>query len=298
MQPVVERGGVPHDLEIVHATGLGLPLPGGSAHAVERAFADLVDQGVVAILGPAISDNALVVRPLADRARIACINYTGSEETRSEHMFQLQIGSLEEEPSLLAAHLRHRGLTRVVLARDRTYVARRMGEFFEDASAVAGIEVVARDEAQAIVSLGLWDGARALAEEQPAVPVVANSALIYGYHDPTAARAWEGWVFPDTVSEGNPRYAALGDVGPGVAGQHDLGRLVAEGIARARVAAGPYVTEGLERVKSIPSVTGEDGTVMGFGRWDRGALEGRYLVARHWREGRSQAWSSPIGSSS
>jgi branched-chain amino acid transport system substrate-binding protein len=287
MQPVVDSGRLDLEVEIVHAAGLGLPLPEGSAHAVEQAFSDLVAQGVVAILGPAISDNALVVQPLADAARIPTLNYTGSEETRSEYGFQYQIGSLEDEPSVLAENLWVRGLTQIALVRDRSYVGRRMASFFEDAAAVHGLSITSRAEADAIVSLGMWDTARALAAERPEVPVVANSALIYGHHDRQAACAWEGWAYPDTVSEANETYAALGDVGPGVAGQHDMGRLIGEALARARVANGPGVMEGLERVKAIPAASGEPGTLMGFGRCERGALKGRYLVVREWRAGRS-----------
>jgi len=275
----------------VHAFGLGLPLPGGSARNVEQAFAELCERGVVAILGPAISDNALIARPLADRSRMPCINYTGSDETRSEYMFQFQIGSLEDEPSFLAAHAAARGLRRAALAVDESYVGRRMSEFFGDACAVAGVEVVAREEADVVVSLGMWDTARSLALAAPELPVVANSALIYGYHDRDAARLWEGWAFPDTISERNAIYAGLGDVGPGVAGQFDMGRLVGEGLARARDLTGPGVMEGLERVKAIPSATGEPVTLMGFGRRDRGALKGHYLVVRQWRDGRSESWS-------
>ena len=99
LQTVVDSGRLDDQIEIVHAAGLGLPLPGGSAHAVERAFVELAEQGVAAIVGPAISDNAIVVQPLADRARIPTLNYTGSEETRSEYGFQYQLGSLEDEPS-------------------------------------------------------------------------------------------------------------------------------------------------------------------------------------------------------
>jgi hypothetical protein len=32
---------------------------------------------------------------------------------------------------------------------------------------------------------------------------------------------------------------------------------------------------------------GYDGTTLGFGRWDRGALKGRYLVLRRWVDRRS-----------
>ena len=144
MRAVTDGDRLSDDIEFVHATGMGLPMPGGSARAVEDAFARLVDAGVVAILGPAVSDGALVARPLADRARIPCINYTGSDETRSEYMFQFQIGSLEDEPSFLADHLARRGLRRVALVRDRSYVGRRMADFFEEACAVEGIELVAR----------------------------------------------------------------------------------------------------------------------------------------------------------
>ena len=183
MQPVIESGRLDDEVELVHASALGLPLPGGSAYAIEGAFGALVDQGVVAILGPAISDNALVVQSLADAARVSTINWSGSEETRSEYGFQYQVGSLEDEPSFLAANLASRGLTRVAVARDRSYVGRRMAEFFEHAAAVAGLRITARADADAIISLGMWDTARALAASRPSVPVVANSALIYGHHD-------------------------------------------------------------------------------------------------------------------
>ena len=35
------------------------------------------------------------------------------------------------------------------------------------------------------------------------------------------------------------------------------------------------------------------GTIMGFGRWDRGALKGRYLVLRSWRDGASVDVDTP-----
>jgi len=287
LQPVVDSGRLDDQVEIVHAVGLGLPLPGGSAHAVARAFGELVDQGVAAIVGPAISDNAIVVQPLADRARVPTLNYSGSEETRSEYGFQFQLGSLEDEPSFLATNLVGRGLMRVAVERDRSYVGRRMGEFFEQAAAVAGLSVTAHGAADAIVSLGMWDSARTLAASRPAVPVVANSALIYGHHDVQAARDWEGWTYPDVFSEANDMYAALGDTSYGVAAQHDMGRLIGEALARARIASGPGVMAGLEQVKAIPAASGEPGTLMGFGRCERGALKGRYLVLRQWHEGRS-----------
>jgi len=318
----VERSGrLPGPLELVHETALGLPLPGGSARSVEDAFRRLDDAGVLAILGPAISDNAIVVRPMADAAGVATLNYSGAEESRSAFGFHFQIGSLEDEPSFLAAHLAERGLRRVALVHDTSYIGRRMADFFQDACAAYGLALVARasaptnapdvgdavgvarsTEPDALVTLGLWDLPHAVTLELDTigweVPTTANSALIYGHADPQWARDWEGWTYIDTVSETNPRFVALGDaaaaaghhVGPGTIGGYDMGRLLAEGFARAHGVTRDAIAGGLDLVKAIPSATGRPDTLMGFGRHDRGALKGQYLVIRQWRDGRSVAW--------
>lgn len=318
---VAAGGHLPGPVTFVHETAAGLPLPGGSAHSVEQAFKRLVDAGVLAILGPAITDNALVTRPLSDRDRVATINYTGSEETRGEFAFHFQIGSLEDEPAFLADHLSRRQLRRVALVQDTSHIGRRMAEYFEDACAThdialvgrhalgvdpptadAAVAALARTDADALVSLGLWGVAHAVAvarrEIDWGVPAVANSALIYGHHDRAWARDWHGWTYMDTVSDANPRYRALQQVaaaegrgaGPGAAGAYDMGRLLAEGIARARHLTRDEICRGLERVKALPSATGREGTLMGFGRWDRGALKGPFLVTRQWRDGDSVEW--------
>jgi len=40
-------------------------------------------------------------------------------------------------------------------------------------------------------------------------------------------------------------------------------------------------------VKWLPAAQGHDGTMLGFGHLDRGALHGRYLVLRRWSDGHS-----------
>jgi branched-chain amino acid transport system substrate-binding protein len=118
---------------------------------------------------------------------------------------------------------------------------------------------------------------------------------MYGHADPAWARNWDGWTYVDTFSEGNPRFAALSRMaaaagrtaGPGEAGAYDMGRLLAEGIARAPELTRAGIRAGLERVKALPAATGRAGTLMGFGNWDRGALKGPYLVLREWRGGLS-----------
>src|SRR6476619_962099 len=123
---------------------LAAGLPSGTAFDVEQKFASLEQQGVLAIVGPSISDNGIVVRDLADAAGLSCINYTGGAITRSEFMFHYQVGSLEEEPAVLAAHLRDRGLQRPAIVHDRSPVGAQYAEWFDLAAPSVGIEVAGR----------------------------------------------------------------------------------------------------------------------------------------------------------
>ena len=115
--------------------------PSGSAAEMIHGFQALVDQDVLAIVGPAISDNALIVAPLCDQVGIPAINYTGGERTRSQWMFHYQVGSLEEEPPVLAGRMVERGLRRAVVVFDQSPVGRRYAECFEAARGRLGLEV-------------------------------------------------------------------------------------------------------------------------------------------------------------
>jgi hypothetical protein len=66
-----------------------------------------------------------------------------------------------------------------------------------------------------------------------------------------------------------------------------MGRLLAEALAWAPSTTAAGLRDGLEHVKRLPATSGHDGTLMGFGAWDRGALKGEYLVLRSWRDGRT-----------
>jgi len=302
-------------LEFIHAGGLGLPM--GTARAVEDAFATLVEGGALAILGPAISDNGLVARDLADAARIPCINYTGGEQTRSEWMFHYQVGSLEDEPIVLARHLAARGTQTAAVVHDRSPIGQRYAAFFEEACATLGIDLVGRaaisplsqdlsgvaaklraTSPEALVYLGLGLSAFPLGQAVAAagweIPVVANSALMFGYAYPEWTKVWEGWVYTDGVADDNQllsrlrgRIGADASPGPGTAAAYDLGRLVAEGVGRAVHLTRAGIRDGLERIKLLPAAIGREGTTMGFGRWERSALKGEFLVLRQWRAGRT-----------
>src|SRR5690349_20729012 len=136
---VAASGRLDRDIEFVERQAQGLP-SGGEADVV-RGFNELRDEGVVAIAGPSISDNALIVAPLCDDARIPAINYSGGERTRSQWMFHYQVGSLEEEPPVLAARMVARGLSRAAVLFDQSPVGRRYAECFEAARVRLGLDV-------------------------------------------------------------------------------------------------------------------------------------------------------------
>src|SRR5437016_3511030 len=208
---VAATGRLDRDVELIERQSRGLP--SGSEAEVARAFQELDDDDVVAIVGPSISDNALIVAPLCDAARIPAINYSGGERARS--------------------------------------------------------------------SLG-WD-----------VPVLANSALMFGYARPDWRDGYAGWEYIDTIADDNRSRAQLQERFPHAAGgpigcaAYDIGRLLGEGIASAEHLTRAGVADGLRRVKQLPASSGHEGTLIGFGVWDHAALKGHYLVLRTWRDGHS-----------
>jgi ABC-type branched-subunit amino acid transport system substrate-binding protein len=305
-------GRLGREIELVEEQADGLPR--GSAASVEAAFRHLAARDVAAIIGPAITDNGLIVRDLADATGLPCINWTGGEQTRSDWMFHYQVGSLEEEPAFLALHLMQSGLRRIALVDDDSIVGRRYVEFFAEAATRFGITVAQQSdrgdlktliprmrtgEPQAVLYLGLWDLARelaiALATSGWRPRVFANSALMYGHAMPDWRREWDGWQYVDAYADRNPVLrdvmARLGDEHGGApvtaAAAYDMGRLVAEGIASAAEPSRAGIKAALERLKHIPAALGAAGTTMGFGRWERAALKGSYLVLREWRGGAS-----------
>lgn len=309
-----DTGRLDREVEFVHAFGLGLP--SGSAAAVERAFRHLVDEEVLVIVGPAIGDNALVATPLCDRYRVPAINWAGTERGRGEYMFHLQVGSHEDESIVLARRLQAIGAKRTGVVHDRSPIGRRYFLFLLEEAERLGIQVAgiasvppliedATTETRGVVETGIdsfvYLGlglsspavARALREAAPDIPRLMNTAGMRGY-SPEFGAVIDGWTYVDMHSDGNRTLAEFRlrhDVSPargsGPAYGYDLGRLLAEGLARAPELTRDGVRDGLEQVKWLPAAEGYEGTLLGFGHRDHGALHGRYLVLRQWQGGDS-----------
>jgi len=309
---VAGAGRVDRGYEIVsnHARGL----PGGTEHDVVTAFRELERAGCVLVVGPSISDNGLITAPLFDEFGLPSINYTGGERTRGVFGFHYQVGSLEEEPAVLAARLAQRGLTRPAVVHDQSPVGKRYAECFDDARGALGLETAGstaispmsedltgptsrmRDlgpDSLVYLGLGMASRAVALALQNLAwdVPVVANSALMFGYARPDWRDGWRGWEYLDAIADDNAMRAGLAKQDAGIAAgpvscaMYDIGRLVGEALARAEHLTRDGLREALERVKHLPATCGREGTTMSFGVWDHAALKGEYLVLREWRDG-------------
>jgi ABC-type branched-subunit amino acid transport system substrate-binding protein len=307
---VIGQGRIDRDFEFVHAWGLGLPT--GTAAAVQRAYAELVEADVLLIVGPAIGDDALVVTPLAERHGVPTINWAGTERGRGDYMFHLQVGSHEDESIVIVRHLATSGAGRVGVVYDRSPIGRRHLAFLQAEAEMIGVRIAASislsplaEDADieagsvldtgvdALVYLGLGLAAPAVARAVSRRGWhglrMMNTAGIRGYSGDFADEI-DGWTYIDMHSDDNATLASLRhrmslgpETGPGPAYGYDMGRLVAEGFARAPERTRDGVKEGLEQVKWLPAAEGYEGTTLGFGHHDRGALHGRYLVVRQWR---------------
>jgi branched-chain amino acid transport system substrate-binding protein len=290
--------------------------PAGDAADVVTGFEELVADGVDLVIGPSISDNCLGPRDAADRAEVPAINYSGGERTRSDWMFHYQVGSLEEEPPLLVARMREQGFASCVIVHDASVVGERYCEVFGWSAEDAGVEVRARaaihplatdlealvaelrtHDPDVVIYLGLGASSHTVATAILAagwdVPVLANSALMFGYIKPEWHAAWARWEYVDTIADDNRARQELDTLDHRTAASpvgccaYDLGRLVGSAMHRADRIDPAGLREGLERVKQVPAASGYDGTLMGFGVQDRGALKGQFLVLRAWRDGRT-----------
>jgi branched-chain amino acid transport system substrate-binding protein len=97
----VERGIVERPVELVVRAVQGLP--NGSFRTVRDAFFELIEQDVLVIFGPWVSENAVALRRyVEDLCQVPIITMGASENILGEWSFGLPAGSMEEEPIIMA----------------------------------------------------------------------------------------------------------------------------------------------------------------------------------------------------
>jgi len=322
-EDALASGEIDRPIELVTRQAHGLP--SGTGANVVRAFQELAREDVLGILGPGITDNCLVTQPLAESYRIPTLNFPGTEHSRGEYGFQFQLGSLSDEGPLIVNELLALGHTKIGVVRDQSPIGAEYFDYFDQACVRNGLTIASdrrlspiATDANAAVASAKESGATALVYlglglTVPAVtaglkalswdpPRFLNTAFLFGYIDPAALAALEGWVGVDMIDEENRTYQEFlsrfekrygyRPLGPLAPCFYDMATMTVEGLRWAPELTADGFRRGLERAHQLPAAAGGEGTVMGFSPWDRAAYKGRdWLLFQTVRNGRYEPYA-------
>jgi ABC-type branched-subunit amino acid transport system substrate-binding protein len=290
-------------------------LPKGSAKAVIDGFGELVDEGCLAVFGPAITDNAVPTREaIEERFHVPAISVTGTDDWLGEWTFALPQGSMTDEPIFWAHLLAKGGHTEVGALIEQSLVGDSYIRSFRKACVSEGIRIVAEEwiaqtaqdvgnavrklreaKASAIVHCGFGFG---LVQVNPALeaidwdpPRFMGTAFENAWINSTMWNAILGWIGLDQYDEGNAVGQRFLDQLEKTYGRRpeycvpvvnrDIATVFLHAFADAHPLTPRGVKEALERVKMLPAASGAPGTRLSFGKWTRrGWMGAGYLVAR------------------
>ncbi|WP_109530323.1 MULTISPECIES: ABC transporter substrate-binding protein [Nocardia] len=306
-------GEIDRPVEVVYKEVEGLPK--GSVKAVIDGFAELVDEGCLAVFGPNITDNCVAVKEaIEQRFRVPAISVTGTDDWLGEWTFSFPQGSMTDEPIFWADLLAKQGYSTVGLLVEQSLIGRSYQQNFHRAAAAKGIRVVAEASiAQTAQDIG--EAVRALHKAEPEAiihcgfgfgivfinpvlqelgwdpPRYTSTAFQNAWVNPVMWKAFTGWIGVDQYDEANTVGQAYLDrfekrygrrpqyVLPMV--NHDVAQTLLRAFIDARPLSPRGVKDALERVKMLPAASGAPGTRVSLGKWTRRAWMGAgYLVAR------------------
>ena len=168
-------------------------LPKGTVKAVIDAYGELVDEGCLAVFGPAITDNCVPTKEaIEQRFHVPAISVTGAEDWLGEWTFSLPKGSMTDEPIFWAHLIAKAGHTE--RRRARRAVAGRP-ELHQDVprapAAPRGIRIVA-EETIAQTAQDISNAVRALHEAKPAGARALRLRVRHRLRQPGARRSSSG----------------------------------------------------------------------------------------------------------
>jgi len=309
----VKQGMIDRPVEIVFREVEGLPK--GSAKAVIDAYGELVDEGCLAVFGPAITDNAVPTREaIEERFRVPAISVTGTEDWLGEWTFALPQGSMTDEPIYWAHLLAKGGHTEVGALIEHSLIGDSYLRNFRKACVPHGIRVVAEEwiaqtaqdverairklydaKPTAIVHCGFGFG---VVHVNPALraigwdpPRFMGTAFENAWINEVMWNAILGWTGIDQYDEANLVGQRFLDQLQATYGRRpeycvpvvnrDVATVLLHAFADAHPLTPRGVKEALERVKMLPAASGAPGTRLSFGKWTRrGWMGAGYLVAR------------------
>jgi ABC-type branched-subunit amino acid transport system substrate-binding protein len=309
----LERGLIDRPVELVVRETWGLPK--GSVKAVIDAFGELVDEGCLAVFGPAISDNCVPTREaIEERYHVPAISMCGSDDWLGEWTFALPQGSLTDEPIFWADLLAKDGHTEVGALVEQSLVGDTYFRNFSKACNALGINIVserriaqtARDveadvralyeaKASAIVHCGFGFGVLFVNAALEALgwdpPRFMGTAFQNAWFHDALWNGMLGWTGVDQYDEANVVGQQFLDRFEAAYGRRpawvlplvnrDFATVLLHAFADAHPLSPRGVKEALERVKMVPAAAGAPGTRLSFGKWTRrGWMGAGYLVAR------------------
>src|SRR4029453_822414 len=133
----LQQGLIDRRVEIVFREGEGLPK--GTVKAGIDAYGELVDEGCLAVFGPAITDNCVPTKEaIEQRFNVPAISVTGAEDWLGEWTFSLSMGSMTDEPIFWAHLLATAGHTDVGVLVEQSLVGQSYATSFRNACRAEG----------------------------------------------------------------------------------------------------------------------------------------------------------------
>ncbi len=309
----LERGILDRPVEFVVRAVQGLP--NGSFRAVRDAFHELVEEGVLVVFGPWVSENGVALAQYVERqAEVPIITMAASESMLGEWVFGLPAGSMEEEPIIMATVAALDGCRTAGIAFEDSLIGREYLRTTRVACATAGLTITAEMPIPQLESDKRIAIATLAAEKPDALLHVGFGLGLIGMNDALDSVDWlprrytttafefaatsvwwreqlAGWIGLDQYDERNlvgqdflDRFEQRYGRRPAYFFPvycYDVGRLIMTALGTARPLTGHGVKDALEKIKMVPAASGAPGTRMRFGRFIRHAWVGsEFLIAR------------------
>lgn len=311
-------GRLPRAVELVVKEAIGLPRL--EARNTIQGYRDLVDAGVLGVIGPLITDNSLALAPEIERCRVPAITWTGTDRYFGEFCFNLGNGGLAEEGALMANWICRQGFRRVAMIHELSPGGIEYSLNFRYFAQHHRLDIVAEGytsqtpenlesvlaklqaaEPECLAYLGYGYPTILLGpifkKRNWSPPRIMTTAFQFCYAKPEWMAALEGWYGIDQMCEANPRLQPVLDRVAATLGRRvdhtvtalswDTAMLIVEGLARAPLLTPKGFKEGLEKVRMLPAVNGGPRTHMSLGPFDHKAYKGDWLLVRRIEGGKT-----------
>jgi branched-chain amino acid transport system substrate-binding protein len=323
-EEAVGKGILDRPVEVVQRNVFGQPYADG--RAIVQAYRDLVEnEGVIGVTGPHTTDNALAVLPETERAGVPVLSICGTQLFVGHWAFNLSNGGMAEEPAVAAAWLKGEGHSRIGVVREfPSQIGEEYMHYFRYSAADNDLSIAIEslvspvaDEMEILRSVQelrdanvdaivYWGLGLVTPLFNPALekldwwpPRIMSTAFVRAERDPEIARRLEGWYGVAQYDERNVVLQKALELWKQTKGKApvasscasiaiDVGRALARGLGRMRIATPAGLRDALETIRRLPAATGAPGTVITFGPEDHRGFKGAdFLVVRRAEGGTS-----------